>query len=323
MALSQTDMDLELLRDYAPALPVPADFDDFWRTTLEESRTRAGRASLEPLDEPFHELIVEDLTFPGFAGESIRAWVTRPRGDQPRPAVVEFQGYNGGRGLPGEKLAWAAAGFVHVFMDSRGQGSGWGNGGDTPDPHGSGPATAGFMTRGISSPSTYYYRRLFTDAARLIDTVAGMPFVDAGRIAAAGGSQGGALAIAATALSGRVRAVMPDVPFLCDFPRSIRKTPEPPFTEITRYLSVHRDEVQRVLHTLSYFDCALLAHRITVPALFSVALMDEVVLPSTVFAAYNSVPADDKHIEVYAFNGHEGGAFRHWHRQVRWLRERL
>jgi cephalosporin-C deacetylase len=208
-------------------------------------------------------------------------------------------------------------------MDTRGQGSGWGNGGDTPDPHGSGPATAGFMTRGITSPETYYYRRAFTDAALLIDAVAGLPFVDAARIAATGGSQGGGLAIAATALSGRVSAVMPDVPFLCDFPRAISKTPEPPFTEITRYLSIHRDQVDDVLRTLSYFDGAILARRIDVPALFSVALMDEIVLPSTVFAAFNAVPADDKHIEVYAYNGHEGGAFRHWHRQVEWLRERL
>ena len=66
--------------------------------------------------------------------------------------MVEYVGYNGGRGLPGEKLAWAAAGYVHVLMDTRGQGSGWGNGGDTADPHGSGAATAGFMTRGIHEP---------------------------------------------------------------------------------------------------------------------------------------------------------------------------
>ena len=39
-----------------------------------------------------------------------------------------------------ENVLWALAGYVHVFMDTRGQGSGWGTGGDTPDPHGSGPS---------------------------------------------------------------------------------------------------------------------------------------------------------------------------------------
>lgn len=39
-------------------------------------------------------------------------------------------------------------------MDTRGQGSVWGTGGATPDPHGSGPATPGYMTRGIAHPDT-------------------------------------------------------------------------------------------------------------------------------------------------------------------------
>jgi cephalosporin-C deacetylase len=172
------------------------------------------------------------------------------------------------------------------------------------------------MTRGITSPDDYYYRRVFTDAVRLVDHAAQFPFVDADRIAVTGASQGGGIAIAAAALSRDVRAVMPDVPFLCDFPRSITRTPGAPFTEITRYLSIHRDSVGRVLHTLSYFDGAILARRLSVPSYFSVALMDEIVLPSSVFAAFNAVPASDKHIEVYEFNGHEGGGYHQWHRQI-------
>ncbi|GAA1997915.1 acetylxylan esterase [Microbacterium pumilum] len=323
MALSHTDLALDDLRRYNPDLAAPADLDDFWSATLQQARSAAAAPTLTPIDGPFVAVRIEDLTFTGFAGDPIRAWVTRPNDDAPHPTVIEYVGYNGGRGLPGEKLAWAAAGFVHILMDTRGQGSGWGNGGDTPDPHGSGPSTAGFMTRGISDPETYYYRRVFTDAALLVDVAASFPFVDASRIVVTGGSQGGGIALAAAALADGVRAVMPDVPFLCDFPRSITKTPEPPFTEITRYLSVHRDKAADVLHTLSYFDAAILARRIEAPAFFSVALMDEIVLPSTVFAAYNAVPAADKAIEVYAFNGHEGGAFRHWHRQVEWLSDRL
>ncbi|UFU02353.1 acetylxylan esterase [Ruania suaedae] len=323
MALSYTDMPLDDLRAYAPDLPEPADLDEFWSRTLAVARRHEEPARLTPVDEPLTELVVEDLVFPGFAGDPVRGWITRPRGDRPRPVVVEFVGYGGGRGLAGEKLAWAAAGYVHVLMDTRGQGSAWGTGGGTPDPHGSGPATPGFMTQGISSPESYYYRRVYTDAVRLLDHVARLPFVDPERIAVTGGSQGGGIAIAAAALSPQVRAAMPDVPFLCDFPRAVTRTPNPPFTEITRYLSVHRDQAESVLRTLSYVDGAVLARRIQAPALFSVALMDEVVLPSTVFAAFNAVPGADKQIEVYGFNGHEGGAFHQWHRQVRWLRERL
>lgn len=51
--------------------------------------------------------------------------------------------------------------------------------------------------------------------------------------------------------------------------------------------------------------------------------MDDIVLPSTVFAAFNAIPAEDKSIEVYEFNGHEGGGFHHWLRQTAWLAERF
>ena len=243
--------------------------------------------------------------------------------DGPLPTIIEFQGYNGGRGLAGEKLQWAASGYAHVFMDTRGQGSGWGGGGETPDPHGSGPAVAGFMTRGIQHPNDYYYRRVFTDAVRLVDLVQTLEFVNPSRIALAGGSQGGGIAIAAAALSQNVAAVMPDVPFLSHFQRAIEATPEEPFTEITRYLAVHRERVEATLATLSYFDGVNFAKRISSPAYFSVALMDGIVLPSTVFASYNHLQSDDKAIEVYAYNGHEAGQFLQWTRQAKWLQARF
>jgi cephalosporin-C deacetylase len=317
------NLPLEQLVDFRPDVDEPADFDDFWRGTIDEARAAGGGWALESAETPVSEFIVEDLTFAGFAGDPIRAWVTRPRGGRELPVVVEYLGYNGGRGLPGERLQWASAGYVHVLMDSRGQGSGWGSGGDTPDPHGSGPAVAGFMTRGIADPHSYYYRRLHTDAVRLLDAVREFPFADAGRIAVTGGSQGGALSIAAAALTPEVRAAMPDVPFLAHFRRSIELTPEAPFTEVTQYLAIHRDQTDAVLRTLSYFDTVNFARRVTAPALFSVALMDEVVLPSTVYAAYNHLPPGDREIVVYPYNGHEAGQLHQWVRQAGWLPARL
>lgn len=318
-----TDLPLEQLREFRPDVVEPSDFDRFWQDTLAESRAVGGPVHIVPAQTPIRELVVEDLTFPGFGGEPVRAWVTRPHGDAPRPTVIEYIGYNGGRGLAGERLQWAAAGFVHVLMDTRGQGSGWGSGGDTPDPHGSDGSVPGFMTRGISDPATYYYRRVFTDGVRLVDAVRELPFVDEAHIAVTGGSQGGGIAIAVGGLVPDLVGVMPDVPFLCHFGRSVQLTPDQPFTEITRYLSVHRDQDERVFRTLSYFDGVNFARRVSAPALFSVALMDPIVLPSSVFAAYNHVAAADREIAVYSFNGHEGGQTHQWLRQVEWLTARI
>lgn len=321
-----TDGRLEELRHYRPEPQTPDRFDEFWSTTLRKASTLARPPILGTPDPTFPEVIVQDLTFSGFGGEPIKGWVVRPRSSErlAAPAVVEFVGYNGGRGLPAERLHWAASGYVHVVMDTRGQGSGWGNGGATPDPHGSGPAPEGFMTRGIDAPENYYYRRVFTDAARLVDDVASLEFVDETRIAVMGSSQGGGITLAAAALArDRVAAVMPDVPFLCNFRHSVESTPSAPFTEIVRYLAVHRDHIDMAFRTLSHFDGVLMASRANAPALFSVALMDDIVLPSSVFAAFNNYGTEDRQIEVYPFNGHEGGQLHHWVRQRRWLGERF
>ncbi len=313
-----TDLPLDQLRDFRPEVAEPADFDAFWESTLSEARSLAGPVEVATADTPLTQLVSEDLTFPGFGGEPVRAWITRPVSGEPLGTVIEYQGYGGGRGLPHEKLHWAAAGYVHIRMDTRGQGSSWGTGGDTPDPHGSGPATPGYMTRGILSPADYYYRRLFTDAVRLVDAARTLPFVDPGRIAVTGGSQGGGIALAVGGLVPGLTAVLPDVPFLCHFRRSVEITPQNPFAEIVRYLAVHRDDVDRVFETLAYFDGVNFSRRATAPALFSVALMDEIVMPSSVFTAFNHYAAPAE-IEVYQFNGHEGGETRHWLRQAAFL----
>ncbi|MGH1523819.1 acetylxylan esterase [Leifsonia sp. L25] len=318
-----TDLTLPELIDFRPEVEEPTDFDAFWEATIAESRAAGGEPVLAPANTPVTQLIVEDLTFPGFGGEPVRAWVSRPlHADGPLPAVVQYQGYGGGRGLAGENVDWALAGYVHVFMDTRGQGSGWGTGGATADPHGSGPATPGFMTRGIHDPREHYYRRVFADAVRAVDAARALPFVDPARIAVTGGSQGGGIALAAGALAD-VQAVLPDVAFLCAYRRGAEVAAGGPFQELTTYLAVHRDQVDAAFHTLSYLDGVNFARRIQAPALFSVALMDTVVPPSTTFAAYNHLAAEDRTIEVYPFNDHEGGQAAHWQKQAAWLASRM
>ncbi len=76
---------------------------------------------------------------------------------------------------------------------------------------------------------------------------------------------------------------------------------------------------KKVFETLSYFDGALFAKRAETKALFSVGLMDILCPPSTVFAAYNNY-AGEKSINVYAFNGHEGGDNEQSERKLDFLR---
>jgi cephalosporin-C deacetylase len=325
--VAQFDMPLSDLERYSPEIDEPADFDEFWSTTLAEARTFDEAPKVERIDVGLTEVVVDDVTFPGFGGHPIKAWLTRPaHADGDLPVVVEYEGYGGGRGLPHEKIHWAAAGYAHLRMDSRGQASGHGAGGATPDPVGSGPAASGYMTRGVLDPQDHYYRRLFTDAARAVDAVRAVPGLDPARVAVAGGSQGGGISLAVAGLVPDVVAAMPDVPFLTHYRRAVSITDSFPYGEITKYLSVHRDpEVEaQVWRTFSYLDGVSFARRARAAGLFSVALMDTICPPSTVYAAYNGWASDQaepvvKEMDVYPYNNHEGGGDYRFPRKLAWL----
>ncbi|MFI6605326.1 acetylxylan esterase [Streptomyces sp. NPDC050507] len=315
-----TDLSLADCRDYRPTLPVPADLDAFWSRTLDEARScAADKPSFTAVETGLTQVRTYDVTVPGFAGQPVRGWLRMPAGaSEPLGCVVEFLGYGRGRGLAHENLLWASAGYAHLLMDTRGQG--WSAaGGDTADPDGGAAGVVpGFLTRGIESPETYYYRRLFTDAVRCVDAVRDRPEIDPERIVVTGVSQGGGIALAVSGLVPGLAGVMPDVPFLCNFRRGAEISGRPPFTEIAEYLRLHRDRTESVFATLSYFDAALLATRATAPALFSIAMMDDICPPSTCFSAYNGY-AGTKDVRVYAFNGHEGGAEYQQRDQLAWV----
>ena len=318
-----TDLPPDQLRAYAPALEGPDDLVDFWTATLDETRAHPLDARFEPVETGLRVIETFDVTFAGFGGNPIRGWLHRPAGSTERlPVVVEYLGYGGGRGLAHERTLFAQAGYAHLVMDTRGQGSGW-SVGDTPDPVGSGaPAQPGYMTRGLLDPRDHYYRRVFADGVRAVEAARAHPGVDADRVAVTGGSQGGAISLAVAGLVPDLVGAAPDVPFLCDIERAIGIADTDPYAELTRYLAAHRDHRAAALETLRYVDAASLGRLATAPALFSVGFMDDTCPPSTVFAAYHAY-GGHKSIHEYPENGHEGGGPFHDRVKLAWLAERF
>lgn len=301
------DLPVTELERYLPDRTERPDFDAFWQSTLAAARSFPLNATFTAHPTPFETLEFFDVTYSGYGGHPIKGWFVVPknRSGEKLPCVVEYIGYGGGRGIPAHWMHYASAGYAHLIMDTRGQGSSWRTG-DTPDPEGTSPHIPGFMTQGIDRPETYYYRRVYTDAVRAVEAARSHPEVDPDRIAVLGGSQGGGITIAVAGLDPTVGAVLPDVPFLCHFERAVTMVDSYPYQEITNYLKIHRNKIDQVFHTLSYFDGMNLAARAKAPALFSVGLMDTICPPSTVYAAFNHY-GGEKTMQVWPFNHHEGG----------------
>lgn len=317
------DLPLDELRRYDSSVADPEDFDEFWRATLAGSRALGFQPVVERVDAGLTSVEVYDVTFGGYEGEPVKAWLHRPAGvSGDLPAVVRYVGYNCGRALPHMVHPLVLAGNAVLTMDNRGQGAVAGYTSDTSDTGGVRRVLNGHVTRGIESRETYYYRRLYTDAVLAVDAARGLPGIDRAHIAVAGVSQGGGIALAVAGLSGGLSGALVDVPFLSDVPRALDLSATIPYSELVTVLGTYPDFVAQGLEVLAYFDGVNFAKRASAPALFSVGLMDDICPPSTVFAAYNAY-AGEKSIREYAYNGHEGGGFHHEAEQLRWLPARL
>jgi cephalosporin-C deacetylase len=313
------DMPLERLREYRTDTREPDGLSDWWARRLDLARAQARPATFTPHEpDVYRPFRVFDVEFSGAGGDPVRAWYIKPADGGSAPIVVKFIGYGGGRGAPSEHILLPALGYAVFVMDSRGQGGRW-TFGATGD-GASGPENSQVMTRGIAAPEDYYYTRMFTDAALAVDTALELAG-DGSKVAVSGASQGGGLALAAAALHGENVAVChADVPFLCDIQRAITLASQAPYTEIPEFLAENGSLTDAALNTLRYIDCALLAKRITAASLLSVGLMDDICPPSTVFAAYNEISAQDKDIAVHQFSRHSV-PHSHAERQLRHLRE--
>lgn len=324
--MAQYDLSLADLREYRPEVHEAPNFDEFWARTLAEQPEVTGTEVA--FDNRLVTIDTFDVTFTGFDGAPIKAWLHVPAGSHaPLPTVVRYRGHSESRGMPFD-ATFAAAGYAQFVMDSRGQG--WSSSnlfGGTADRHTDAGAFGppGPMTKGIQSAETYYYRRLVTDAARLLRYAASHPLVDASRIFVAGGSQGGYLAIAVSALAPTLgvtlAGALPDVAFMCNIRRGVELTDVGPYAQVAHLLRAAPHLEDEVWETLSYFDGVSFARRATCPGYFSVALADTTCPPSTVFPAYNDW-GGAKDIEVYPYNNHEGGGDVQLWKQLGWLASR-
>ena len=299
-------MPLPQLLEYKGRNPRPDDFDAYWDTALAEMNALDGNVELvpHPLKAPNAECF--DLFFTGVGGSRVHAKLLRPKKvTAPLPAVLMFHGYSGNSGDWADKLSYVGQGFVVAALDCRGQG------GLSENIEGvRGNTLRGHIIRGLDDqPEKLYFRQVFLDTAQLAKIVMNMPEVDADRVGATGGSQGGGLTLACAALEPRIKRAAPVYPFLCDYKRiwemDLAVAAYEELKTFFRHFDPLHEREEDIFTRLGYIDNQFLAPRITAEVLMPVGLMDSVCPPSTQFAAYNKIKSK-KNLLLYPDYGHEG-----------------
>ena len=303
------DKPLSELWTYQGINPRPDDFDAYWDEGLAEMAAVDPQVELRPapFQVPFAECF--DLFFTGIGGSRIHAKYLRPKRAggvrEPRPAVLQFHGYSGDCGDWMDKLGYVGLGFSVAALDCRGQG------GTSEDLGGvRGNTFKGQIIRGLDDdPRKFTFRQIFLDTAQMGRIVSSFEEVDATRLGAMGGSQGGALTLACAALLPELKMAAPCYPFLCDYQRVwemdlAEGAYEEVRTYFRRYDPLHLRE-REIFTKLGYIDVQHLAPRIRAKIMMGCGLMDKTSPPSSQFAAYNKITSE-KEVVIYPDFGHEG-----------------
>lgn len=299
------DMPLEQLKMYKGNSPCPGDIDDYWDKAIAEMKEVDPKVDLVPakFQVPFADCY--DLYFTGVKGARIHAKYLRPKNTKGKhPAILQFHGYSGNCGDWNDKLNYVAMGYSVAAMDCRGQG------GLSEDIGGvKGNTFKGHIIRGLDeSVDRLLFRDIFLDTAQLAGIIMDLPEVDENRVAAMGGSQGGALTLACASLEPRINRLAPVYPFLCDYKRvwemDLAKEAYQEIRDYFRQFDPRHEREDEIFMKLGYIDIQNLVKRIQGEVFMNVGLMDSVCPPSTQFAAYNKITAK-KSLDIYPDFGHE------------------
>jgi cephalosporin-C deacetylase len=263
------------------ALTIPAGAVEaaaFWKLTLARLAHEPLEAAVEDTREPlpYKKFRVE---YRSLDGVRVRAFLALPvrGGEAPRPlrAIVTVPGYGGFQ--QGVMLDECQRGYAILQVYPRSQGPSadlWKI--DGPDK----------LTWRLSRPEGAYYQGAYSDVIRGIDYLVSRSDIDHDRIAIAGTSQGGGIALAVASLDTRLKAVVAHLPFLCDMRRAARTD-----SSLVKNLLDHagiNDEAH--LRTLSYFDPLELVPTLHAPALVSSGGRDTTCPADTIRSVFDRIP---------------------------------
>lgn len=265
------------------------DFDQFWTTALEELAAVPGEYSV--VEDPSKSGKLRKaykVSMKSWGGETIKGYLYVPVNEGKYPAQIYYNGYGA---QPWEFDVDGRPDWIEFVSSVRGQ------------MYSQPENTYGDWIRyNLDKPAEYYYKGAYLDAVRAIDFVAQLDKTDTDLIFAEGGSQGGALTLAAAALDNRLAGIAPYIPFLSDFKDyfKIVDWPASAVFEEQKQLGISDTELY---NNLSYFDIKNFARNIKAPVMMGIGLQDPTCPPHTNMASYTLIKSP-KELIIYPTLGH-------------------
>ena len=274
------------------------DFAEFWEAAVADLRKKPLSIERKRLSTPYDKSITTDeITFNTHDATVIHAYFSYPndRNGKKLPCVARFHGGSGYKKIYPDILATGVCCFA---IDVRSQG------GTSVDQavYTSGDRMGGLMTRGVLDKNEFYMKNIYLDAVRTIDVIASLDEVDAEKIVTYGESQGGALSIAAAALSGKVKKCYSAITSYCCLKQRTENA-SGVFNSTNAFLCRYPSLTDTVMKTLSYFDIINLVSLLRVPTDFCLGLADPICLPPFVYSAYHHTQAE-KTLNMFPFVPH-------------------
>ena len=272
------------------------DFEEFWRKAVADMRAVPLSYTREKIETPYSKIFTTyKIWYNTHDDTKVAAFFSYPNNATGKlPCVAHFHGGSLQKELC---LNVLATGVCCFSIDVRSQG------GETVDKANySTDFNGGLMTKGVLDKNEFYMKNIYLDAVRAIDVIADLPEVDPARIVTLGGSQGGALSITASALSGKSSRCFTNETIYCCIHRRV-EIGSRIFAPTKEYLKNYPHNADAVMETVSYFDVNNMASLLKVPSHFCIGLADDVCLPHFVYSAYTHAECE-KTLMFVPFNPH-------------------
>ncbi len=268
----------------APSMDVPKDFSKYWSDQRKILDAVPVNAEMKPVKFGSPGVELFDVKADSFNG-LMRGYYARPKGAKPGscPAIILPHGA-GVRSSDSRSAArWAENGFIALDFNAHGIENG------KPKEFYSDLAKTslkGYPQFGKKSRDTSFFRALYMRDMRAMDFLTSQPEWDGKILVAYGGSQGGGQAIASAALNPKVTFCVALVPAICDHSAlSIGRMPGWPLLAYPGNLP----DYDSIVEASRYIDAMNFASFVKCDAYFIIDLADDVVAPTSSFAAFNNI----------------------------------